>query len=373
MARIPQAEIDRVRWSLDDYLLRTVPRRHGNYDCPLCGGRGSLHTYSVGNGQNFHCFRCGEGGDLYTLVGRQQGLDPQADFRRIHEVIAGGVIDTSSPLPAPTPEIPRIDPPRGLFRDYVRQAIDTLWSPTGEHGREYLHSRGLSDETLQAYCVGYELQHGNVVLPYDGYGSYYTERSTRGAKLCLARGEQTVDGRRVRLQRPLYWERYLNIPGTIVVLVEGEIDAMSVYEIAKSIEDATVLPVALGGTEFAKRLITLVESGSVTSPILLSLDHDEVACRDTIQTTSDTAERERAQSRLTHGQLAGERTTREIETALDSIGHPHMTIDYTLYRYPVGLRKDPNDLLIGSRTQFEIDLTDAVHKAQAIWPETKIY
>ena len=71
-----------LKAKLPEYLARiTVRERSGLYHCPLCGsgthrGKDSDGAFSVyENGTRWHCFACGESGDIFTLIGLIEHLD----------------------------------------------------------------------------------------------------------------------------------------------------------------------------------------------------------------------------------------------------------------------------------------------------------
>jgi len=43
---------------------------------------------------------------------------------------------------------------------FAEEAAATLWSADGERARAYLHARGLNDETLWAWRVGFQPEEG---------------------------------------------------------------------------------------------------------------------------------------------------------------------------------------------------------------------
>jgi hypothetical protein len=65
----------------------------------------------------------------------------------------------SFPRPAAAPVQPAYSPPAGAWQDQARQAIElceqALWAEAGRAAREYLHGRGLHDETLHIWRLGY--------------------------------------------------------------------------------------------------------------------------------------------------------------------------------------------------------------------------
>ncbi|MBI4262350.1 DNA primase [Candidatus Uhrbacteria bacterium] len=99
--------------------------------------------------QVWHCFGCGEGGDLFAFVMKRQGLE----FREALEMLAtraGVTIEHYDPR--------RMSQKSALFEILqVAQELYTkmLLSPEGVGAREYLGSRGITTEVIDRWGIGY--------------------------------------------------------------------------------------------------------------------------------------------------------------------------------------------------------------------------
>ncbi len=100
--------------------------------------------------ESWHCFGCGEGGDVFSFVMRRDGLAfPEA--LRILASRAGVEIDERTS---------REDARRRHLHDVVESAIAFYHavltkSPTGERALAYLHDRGFTDETIEWANLGW--------------------------------------------------------------------------------------------------------------------------------------------------------------------------------------------------------------------------
>jgi len=110
----------------------------------------SLHVYPEDG--HYHCFGCGAHGDIFDL------------YQFIHNTDFGGVIKTLAQqfgvdLPENTPEQIIAEEKRRatsrLLRDIQIEAEKHLWSKRGKKAIEYLHGRGLADETIKKAHLGY--------------------------------------------------------------------------------------------------------------------------------------------------------------------------------------------------------------------------
>lgn len=122
--------------------------------------------------QNFHCFGCGKGGDLFSFYMETEGVD----FREaLHDLAerAGVSLDVA-PAARRGP-----DPLRQQYLELHRIAAsfyaNVLRSDkTGEKGRTYLSSRGMSDQAIERFSLG---------LAPDGWDFLAKQFSARGIDL----------------------------------------------------------------------------------------------------------------------------------------------------------------------------------------------
>ena len=117
--------------------------------CPFHGEKTPSFIVTPGR-ESWHCFGCGEGGDIFSFVMRRDGLAfPEA--LRLLASRAGVEIDERTS---------REDARRRRLHDVVESAISFYHavltkSPTGERALAYLHERGFSDETIEWANLGW--------------------------------------------------------------------------------------------------------------------------------------------------------------------------------------------------------------------------
>jgi hypothetical protein len=168
-----------------------------------------------------------------------------------------------------------------------------LWSEQGVRAREYLHRRGLHDEVLQAFNVGYNPQ--DVCEEHAYWG---LDKPEGGAKhVWIPRGVTfpwCVDGClcRLNVRRPLtqaqlaagqskyigpagfanalYNAAALSQPRRPIVLVEGEIDALTIVQACPD----TIAAVATGSTA-GGRCEEWIAQLALAPIVLLAFDVDD--------------------------------------------------------------------------------------------------
>jgi len=168
-------------------LLGYELQRRGSYSvgvCPFCGGRDRFTVKHTSAGDRWHCRHCGDG-KYHTVIDyimRRDQCDFKAAAQTLNGKFSGGDVDPyaaasraqAKPQPHARPQpIPSADWQLSAWR-IVDAASDALFSDTGQAGRDYLSSRGLSRGTWLAWHLGiarvYDPQAGRgrdaIVLPW---------------------------------------------------------------------------------------------------------------------------------------------------------------------------------------------------------------
>ena len=145
----------RARTALSDLIGRRVrlTRKGREYVglCPFHNEKSPSFTVSEEKGF-FHCFGCGAHGDAVGFVMRGEGLSFPEAVERL-------ALDAGLDVPRPTPE----------EREKARRAADhhevleracvfyekQLAAGSGRAALEYLKQRGLTDQTIARYRIGY--------------------------------------------------------------------------------------------------------------------------------------------------------------------------------------------------------------------------
>ncbi len=173
--------IERIKQKLDivEEIGAVVPLKKAGKAfrglCPFHGER-TPSFYVLPERGTWHCFGCGEGGDLFTFVQKQQGLD----FREALVLLAerAGI-----PLDATTPYAggERMDSAEAQARKRLRELNEAaaIWfhhqllqSSDAQYARSYLDSRGVSNDSILQWRLGYAPE-GNLLARYlreQGYG-----------------------------------------------------------------------------------------------------------------------------------------------------------------------------------------------------------
>jgi DNA primase len=125
--------------------------------CPFHGER-TASFYVFPESGTWKCFGCGEGGDLFTFVEKQQGLDFHDALVYLAER-AGVALNTRSNEEGPAPESAETVARKRLRALDEAAAIwfhsQLLQATEAQYARSYLDSRGVNNESIALWRLGY--------------------------------------------------------------------------------------------------------------------------------------------------------------------------------------------------------------------------
>ncbi|MBE3560454.1 MAG: DNA primase [Ktedonobacteraceae bacterium] len=281
--------------------------------CPFHNER-TPSFYVFAETQTWRCFGCNEGGDIFTFVQKQQGLEFREALQYLAEKAGIAVEEYGAPR---TEEEREASSARERLRQLNEEAL--LWfhqallrSKEAAGARAYIQSRGISADSVQTFALGYALDQWDALTKYL-LGRGYSERELVMAGLARER-EAQEDGQRVgvydyfrnRLIFPIRdirgrvigfggralgdWKpKYLNSPQTLlfekntvlyaidlakdaikqagqVIIVEGYVDALIAHQYG------TKQTVACIGSAITEKHIQQLKK--LTRQVTLALDPD---------------------------------------------------------------------------------------------------
>ncbi len=236
--------------------------------CPFHSEKSPSFTVDAEKGL-YHCFGCGVGGDVFTLVMEKENLGFQEAIAFLAEKYR-----------IPLPEKRRLSPQALQLEDQLRKVMDGALvffkknlrsTPEGKKALEYLKARGLSEAVIEKFQLGYApnawdgltgyfkakgvspeiLEKAGLALPGRKPGEYYDRFRGRAIFPIFTMTGKTVafGGRSLFNQEP----KYLNSPDTPLyrkgqllyglnftkddireagefILVEGYTDFLSLYQ-----------------------------------------------------------------------------------------------------------------------------------------------
>lgn len=233
------------------------------------------------NNNTIKCFSCGETYDIFSLVGVLYGLDNMKDqATKVESLFDGAEKDkditedikeiylskcTHSNIQSTTytkEESKKVDKDHYMW-GYVKECAERIGDTN------YLKQRGLSDETIKKFMLGYDPNFKGregqkwqaVIIPTSR--TSYTARNT----------DFSAD-KKERVKKYGSTDKVFNYgviiqqPEENIFVVEGEIDAISLYEVGAK-------AVGIGGVGNIEKLVNLLKDYPQKKPLLIALDNDK--------------------------------------------------------------------------------------------------
>jgi DNA primase len=275
----------------DTPLKRVSSTNGGEYagPCPWCGGNDRFRVWPHRDNPGYWCRQCQRTGNAVQYIMDRDGVSAQEALSRL------GI--ASHGQRRPSPRLSRPLPNSGLYSndweatrnpewqqaagDFVKRAIDALHAPgVGRRGLDYLSRRGLSESVATVYDLGYnpkayEAHWGNSKVHFPAGAlviPWYESLDEGPGKLLKVKYRSVVGkqfGQATGGARGLYgWPKFH--PGARVVLVESELCALSVWQVASEL----VVPLATGSATEG-RLVLWVGRLALASQLLLAFDADD--------------------------------------------------------------------------------------------------
>ena len=240
--------------------------------CPICKSGTGKNGTGIETKDNIHftCFagNCFKHADLIEIITAEHNLFSLKYSERLKEISKILNINLKSPKYAFKEENIKSGiktlinnknstevknkPCTGKQEDLSNYFIECNKKLTSE-AKGYLHNRGLTDETINRFNIGYDK--GKIIIPTSKYT--YTERALNNTGIkYIKQGKSQLYNKEAL---------YQNKP---VFITEGEFDALSIIQ-------AGGKAVALGSTNNKNKFIEQLKADKPNSIIILSLDNDE--------------------------------------------------------------------------------------------------
>ncbi|MFA6322784.1 MAG: DNA primase [Candidatus Buchananbacteria bacterium] len=255
--------------------------------------------------QIWHCFGCSEGGDIFSFVQKMEGIDFPEALRLLAEK-AGVKLEHHDP---------KLASQKNKLMD-ITKLTAAYWhkiltdSPAGQKARDYLKNRGVTDQTITDFKIGYAPDTwDNLIKFLKSRGFNDQEIFSAGLSVKKERGNDFYDRFRDRVMFPINdlhgspigfsgrtlkvdekMGKYINTPQTMIynkslvlfnldkakqeikkqdlaIIVEGQMDCISAYAAG------TANVIASSGTAFTEDQISILKR--YTNNLAISFDMDQ--------------------------------------------------------------------------------------------------
>lgn len=325
---IERSDIDevRARARIDDVVGEYVALKNAGVDskkglCPFHDERTpSFHVRP--NVGMYHCFGCGESGDVFAFIQKMDGVTFVEAVERLAARVGVQLTYSGAPSKETTSARQNILNMHQVATDFYREQ---LTSPAAAPARDYLASRGFDDSVLATFGVGYSPQSWDGVLNHlRGRGFSPADIEKGGLAIAGKRGHydrfrgrlmwpiRDVTGRTIgfgarRLFEDDQGPKYLNTPETPVyhknqvlygldlakrsiaktrraVVVEGYTDVMAAH--IAGVDQAVATCGTAFGTEHVKILRRMMNDDA-TAEVIFTFDGDEAGQKAALKAFGD--------------------------------------------------------------------------------------
>ncbi|MDX9892830.1 MAG: DNA primase [Patescibacteria group bacterium] len=266
-----QVEEIKVRLDIVDLIseyIRLKPAGPNNWKalCPFHNEKSPSFMVSKDK-QIWHCFGCGEGGDIFSFVQKMEGIEFVEALRLLAQKAGVRLVEQD----------PKLASQRNLLLDITQLAAQhwhqLLKTKQGTKAQDYLRQRQIKDEMIDEFRIGYAPD------SWDSTAKYLSSKGFKDKDIFLAglsvkkeRGEGFYDRFRHRITFPIFdlhgnpvgfsartlnpeekGAKYINTPQTLIynkslvifnldkakqeikrqdlaILVEGQMDALAAYQ-----------------------------------------------------------------------------------------------------------------------------------------------
>ncbi len=266
-----QVEEIKVRLDIVDLIseyIRLKPAGPNNWKalCPFHNEKSPSFMVSKDK-QIWHCFGCGEGGDIFSFVQKMEGIEFVEALRLLAQKAGVRLVEQD----------PKLTSQRNLLLDITQLAAQywhqLLKTKQGIKAQDYLRQRQIKDEMIDEFRIGYAPD------SWDSTAKYLSSKGFKDKDIFLAglsvkkeRGEGFYDRFRHRITFPIFdlhgnpvgfsartlnpeekGAKYINTPQTLIynkslvifnldkakqeikrqdlaILVEGQMDALAAYQ-----------------------------------------------------------------------------------------------------------------------------------------------
>ncbi len=168
-----KAAIDIVDLVSENVKLRRTGKNYIGF-CPFHANTHTPAFVVFPESQNWKCFgQCGEGGDIFTYVMKRDGCDFQQALETLAQKAGIELTEYRRSDEKPKEAKQRL---YDLMEEAVRYYHNNLLAhPAGKNALDFLAKRGLTNETIEKFSLGYALQSWDALIQYL-YAKGYTRK-----------------------------------------------------------------------------------------------------------------------------------------------------------------------------------------------------
>lgn len=215
---------------------RNASRRWHTGSGPFCGGKDRFTIKHTPDGDKWYCRNCGDGKyhDAIDFIKKHHNCN----FLTAAAILSTTPTGNRADKPITQPQ-KRIEPPNAVWQrtaqDIVEDCSKRLWSDAGIQARDLLHARGLKDETLRKWEIGYS--RNNMDSGGTKFGTYVPDGTVIPCLtgntiwyLKVRRAAGSPKYAQVKGSRPAVYGADRLRGHDVAIVCEGEFDAMLLHQ-----------------------------------------------------------------------------------------------------------------------------------------------
>ena len=208
---ISDEEKDQVRAASDlvaivQETVELKPRGHEFWGCCPFHGEKTPSFHIIPATQVWHCFGCGEGGDVFTYIMKRENLSFPDSIRYLADRAGIELHDTGAQRDRGTKRARIYD----LCAETAQFYHTMLMRGKDSRPREYFASRGMGGDVCRRYCLGFAPGRNALVSHLSQAG--FTPQEMIDANVAVSRGRgQLADRFYDRVMFPIFDEQGHNI------------------------------------------------------------------------------------------------------------------------------------------------------------------
>ena len=203
---IPDEEVERVREAADIVGIIgesvTLKRAGGTFRGPCPFHQGKNPNFSVDPKRRiYHCFKCGESGDVFTYLRKRYGMDWPSSVRHVAERSGIVIREVSARREGPDPR-DALWEVNAAAEDWFRRTLreDTSANPA----REYLSRRAVGMDIAERFGLGFAPRDGKLRAHLATLGFNDDRQLETGLLVKRAESTELMPRFRGRLMFPIY-------------------------------------------------------------------------------------------------------------------------------------------------------------------------
>ncbi len=207
MAGISDEDIQKVRDASDVVTVigERVPVKQRGRDfwccCPLHQEKTPSFKIDPST-QLWHCFGCGEGGDVFSFIMKTEDLSFPEAVRRLAERAHIDIVETGGRGSIPASRKARLKEVCARTAEFYHTQLMRGRGPEADAARAYLGGRGFGGKVPDTWCLGFAPGRGALVRHLSSLG--FTGEDLVAANVAVERGGQLRDRFYNRVMFPIF-------------------------------------------------------------------------------------------------------------------------------------------------------------------------